>query len=561
MSLIQRLPQYLERNQQTALALHIEHDDGVSWRVSYDALVLETNGVETSITLDGKTIAEVAAEAVAAGYRVPFIGQSTESAALLVPGADALNIGTTQLWRFLNASEREFARAGDQAQRSVQQVYLHQAGGEFLDEHGAYYGFPRTTGEVDTDYRDRIISEILRPKANNRALAMILAQWFGTESRLIDVVDLPLQDYAHGAYLHDGTWDYMDRPARDGSLHTGHSQHYAQFEVVLDVVPDKEVSVARVREVINRYKAAGTYMHSLAAMLRLLSQRGADAVETYLWDVGLSLRSSPGPRDGRYLRGTPGLRYLHDGAYDYDEQPLRDGSRYGASSALQFGPTRETVRYAADLLLSSERSQLIRYNWRARRGQGLTRAHTDAHEVLSRQTDWIMADSARGAFLHDASQAYNDSRHRGMPGLPTVGLDWTVQTLPLNPSIKRPAPGIFRTGNWYYGGTLTDAGDPGGAPTPITPPIEQTHAYPMRLASLRSGLRHDGAQRYGQQVYRGTRAATASQLHSEITVQAQRGSGRTRTPSLQHDGTIARNVGHSRLHQLRYGPVRVVTVS
>lgn len=345
---------------------------------------------------------------------------------------------------------------------------------------------------------------------------------------------------------------------RDGAQTYAGASRWAVFDVVVDLGEwrgfDEDQRQAAVRQ-INLWKNARSHLRRLSAIIRLSSTVDDDADQALDFLVGLNLFGSPGPRDGRYTRGTVGLLYRHDGIWERGDHVPRDGSYFGGQSEIFFGGERDPIELHPGLLLSGERTKRIQHNWRAHRGQGLRRDYVDAFEVRVDRVSWVLNSRARGLVFHDGAHQYASPIYRGAPGEPSAVVSWSAEKIGgdvFQRRIKRPAPGAFRTGAWRYGGS-------GAAPEYIDPPTEDdARTAPFQFVSSMRAPRRDGSRTYtdGSGAWRGRRTAPTTSHTLSVTTQFRRGmAGLSRVPILQHDGAVERNGTHRRTQILRYGPL------
>ena len=350
---------------------------------------------------------------------------------------------------------------------------------------------------------------------------------------------------------------------RDGQSSYAGTHRWALFDVVLDLGEWRAFDgndQRAVKRQIELWKNARSHLRSVSAVLRLNSARGTEDTPTsaFAWRAGLVLSSSPGPRDGRVLRGHAGVRYRHDAAWTYDDTPPRDGRLFGAQAPMTFGAERAPVTLVPALVLSSQRMRAIRYDWRTRRGQDLPRGHVDAFEIAATRIAWALADTARGDLLHNGGRPYAAPIYRGRPGAARDARRDTVTrfgTDAFKRAIKRPAPGAFRDGTWRFGG------DGAPAPPPPSPPAADARTAVFRMVSQTGPVPRDGARLYtdGAGAWRSPRRAPSAAARLVVITQARRGTpGLTREPTLRHDGATPRTGAARRTRILRYGPLRWV---
>jgi len=95
---------------------------------------------------------------------------------------------TNPLWRLLAPVAAALRAAGDRIAIAMGQLNLLTAAAEFADYWGLFTGIARRTGEADEAYTSRQLDELLRPRENNEALALLIEH--DTGHQVIEVRDL-----------------------------------------------------------------------------------------------------------------------------------------------------------------------------------------------------------------------------------------------------------------------------------------------------------------------------------------------------------------------------------
>lgn len=256
------------------LALRLGYAGGMSWRIEEGFLYTTVTGgpgASLAVDLSQYTIAGLVSYlAGQAGYTV-FYADGTElsqlSARILVE--DSQDIATSNgdhiygytnvLWAFFEAAGNELKQAGAAIAEMLKQMSTNTAADMWLDELGGYYAVPRLPGEVDAQYGPRIITEVLRPRANNVAIEEAIRFFTGQDAAVVDVVewttDVPTYD---GTITHDGTHNYS----------SGAQPKYGLFDVQYGYDLLNGGSFAEfqqvIRDLIDRLRDAGTHLRALS---------------------------------------------------------------------------------------------------------------------------------------------------------------------------------------------------------------------------------------------------------------------------------------------------------
>lgn len=314
------------------LALRFRRTSGaMTWRIA-DARLTTTVPGDPSAALDldltQYTVAGLAnAISAAAGYEVLYLDGSdlaALSARVLLDSEgdpDATNgdhlYGYTSLaYGYMEAMALELARAQDQIPEALKQLSVRTAEGEWLDELGSYYGVPRSLGESDAVYGERIVAEALRPRANNVAIEAALLTYTGQPATVIDV-----QQPADVVPVYDATWDH------DGTITHGPGSvlRYGLFDVVYsqDVFSggDRTAFTASVRAVIERMRAAGTQLRAL-----LLREPGVSDPFPFSPTESAGMPITVSPDLGDTVAGGAESESVKAGALSLGAEPGPDGN-------------------------------------------------------------------------------------------------------------------------------------------------------------------------------------------------------------------------------------------
>jgi hypothetical protein len=304
MRLVEKLLQFMysafDRTPQSFVAFRVRHaSDAFRWKIS-DAVFTGYLGSEVLLSepLHEHTIASL----------VEFLSAQPDFTILYAASSDALMAHATTLleaegaqaqsngdiilayssflWSWLHGMAQELAAARASIDEMLKQLSLRSAEADWLDEWGGYFGIkrdpaggalidptatpPRYAPESDRDYAQRIITEIIRPRGNNKAIELALKSRFGQASSVVDVVRNPaqLQTY-NGASTHNSERLYN---AVDGLV-------YGLFEVEigydLESREDPLGFAQNVRAFIEQFRDAGTHLESLNLASSVLEETAA----------------------------------------------------------------------------------------------------------------------------------------------------------------------------------------------------------------------------------------------------------------------------------------------
>lgn len=180
---VERLAQHLYRS-----ALDLGPEPIAAMRISGNVSWSIDSGVMDIVFGDGRTLTVMLTGTVgtlrkaltSAGLIIDYVNTETLnlSAKAIVDGSGdggnsatgVVNVFSSNLWTLLGAYGIEVDAAETQVEEAIKQLYIGSAEGELLDYWGEHFGVLREGGELDADYRVRIIVEVLRPKNNKIAL-------------------------------------------------------------------------------------------------------------------------------------------------------------------------------------------------------------------------------------------------------------------------------------------------------------------------------------------------------------------------------------------------------
>jgi hypothetical protein len=259
------------------LALRIQYAGAMTWEVSDATLTTTvTGGPGRGLTIDltQYTIGQLANFiGVQPGYSIAYVDQSTLSllsARVLIDASNDISLSngdhlygyTSELWSYMEAQASELEQAETQIANMLEQMSTPTAQGEWLDFLGAYYGVPRSQGELDPSYSARIIAEVLRPRSNNVALEMAISAYTGESTTVTDVIEYgPTFPLYNGAIVRNGTHFY------NASAKPIYGLFDVQYAYDLLNGSDETAFAQTVIGIVNRYRAAGTHMRQLALLL------------------------------------------------------------------------------------------------------------------------------------------------------------------------------------------------------------------------------------------------------------------------------------------------------
>ena len=224
MTLTEKLLGYLNRvfdkDPDSVLALRLNYDGAMTWRVSSGVLTTSVTGGTggpLTVSLSGFSISGLSAYLAAQpGYSVPFTAtgdMATRSALALMEtsgnpaqsNGDHLMAFQSVLWAYLNAQSAELSTAQVAISEALLQIAAITASDTWVDEHGSYYGVSRTSGEADASYVARIVSEITRARGNGVAIAEAVK--LGATASYVTVADYPTVTVSGGGVGSYGLFD------------------------------------------------------------------------------------------------------------------------------------------------------------------------------------------------------------------------------------------------------------------------------------------------------------------------------------------------------------------
>jgi hypothetical protein len=253
------------------IALRVRHSsDAFSWVVSDRVLTLYDNGnllhtidlaqhtlrtlVNYLATLDQITVVYADQEHIGLSATTLIDGEGYQSRS----NGDILRSYQSLLWVYLDAMSTELAEAKRRIIDMLDQMAINTADADWLDEWGDYFGIYRETGELDDQYANRIILEVIRPRGNNRAIEAALLQKYGQSVDVIDVTKYgnPLPNYG-GSALHDSVYLHN---SENKPLY-GLFQIIIGYDLLLSGAPP--AFIQSVRDFVEKFRDAGTHLDSV----------------------------------------------------------------------------------------------------------------------------------------------------------------------------------------------------------------------------------------------------------------------------------------------------------
>lgn len=308
MTLIEKLLGYLNRvfdkDPDSVLALRLNYDGAMTWRVSSGVLTTSVTGGTggpLTVSLSGFSILGLSAYMAAQpGYSVPFTATgdiAARSALALMEtsgnpaqsNGDHLMAFQSVLWAYLNAQSAELSTAQVAISEALLQTAAITASDTWVDEHGSYYGVSRTSGEADASYVARIVSEITRARGNGVAIAEAVK--LGATASYVTVSDYPTVTVSGGGVGSYGLFD-------------------VDVEVPLESVLTQPQIGTNTLAVIDAMRDAGTHLRKLR----------------YIRTATMTLWAGAYSTAGHYLTlGFDRYPFLFDGTYSYDGSHVFDG--------------------------------------------------------------------------------------------------------------------------------------------------------------------------------------------------------------------------------------------
>lgn len=266
MKLTQKLIGYLNRvfdkGPEEVLAFRLRYaGTGMTWSISDAVLTIVAVGGRNpgtkKIDLRSYTLSSLVQYlGTLTDFSVVYLDASSvmsRSAVSLIDGdgdqdktnGDHFTAFTSMLWAYMDAQASSLTAAKEATAEALLQMSATTAEDEWVDEHGQYYNVSRTPGEADAAYVARMISEVIRARGNNIAIADSIQRAIGgSEYASVRVTDIDAI-----ATASDGT------------------KSYGLFDIgaTIDVnVPLTASQIeANVRFIIDAMRDAGTHLRTL----------------------------------------------------------------------------------------------------------------------------------------------------------------------------------------------------------------------------------------------------------------------------------------------------------
>ena len=284
--LIGFLNRVFDKNPYSVVALRFDYDGNMNWRVDDEALTMTVSGgtgVSLAIDLGSSSLSELATYIAAQpGYTVSYtnadIGDldatillDTESQA----GDGVLYAHQSLLWTWFDAVAKELTLVRQSIESMPAEMVISTASTDWLRELGDLYDIDRFTGEADPSYAIRMINEILELKCNNIALEQAIKAQTGIVATVADIdwwynpgllTDLGITGLKAGAPP-TGGYPYWGAIINDNPV-------VCTFAVILgveNVGALDALTVAKIKNIVNKYKAAGTHARYFAPVGNFLN--------------------------------------------------------------------------------------------------------------------------------------------------------------------------------------------------------------------------------------------------------------------------------------------------
>jgi hypothetical protein len=286
LSFLSQLDSAFENDPLSVALFRLDVDTGsITWAVDGDTLTVLSDEFATfTATLSANTVGALVQALITAGFTVFAYdpANASLSAAVLMDGSGSTNdplLGfTSYLWAMGEAIGVELDAMGVASDDALRCAVMLTSEEDWLDLWGSYFGIGRESYEVDPDYVRRIVVEVLRPRCNNVAMEMALEEVFQQVG--VSVVDV--SEWGGTSPLHDGTITF------DGTHehNAGAVKAYGLFDVQLgyDLLGgvDPVAYLTVVTAIVNRMRAAGTYLRDLSLSSSSIFDTAGVAVDKML---------------------------------------------------------------------------------------------------------------------------------------------------------------------------------------------------------------------------------------------------------------------------------------
>lgn len=201
-----------------------------------------------------------------------------------------LRLFTNPNWALMSIFRSELEIAGSSVQDAPKQMCVPTAEGAWLDYLGSIFGgITRATGETDGLYGPRIISTILRPACNNKAIELAILNYTGQSSQVKDATNNAGEfNTYNGNNTHNGGIYYDSQPNIPQYGLFDLSVNYDQSSVFLTPTEFN----AALLSLVSSLRAAGTYLRNFVVDpvsseyedSDVVTSDGVTALE-YTWDT------------------------------------------------------------------------------------------------------------------------------------------------------------------------------------------------------------------------------------------------------------------------------------
>ncbi len=278
-TLIASLNRVFDKDSRKTLAFQLAYNGEMNWQVLNDRLLVRVSGGEgVSLDLDlnaytfrdlsdfirqqpGYSITLFNADLAELKATILLDGEGVQGTA----GGDQLMVHQSLLWVWFDAMASELNKAKQAIAELPRELVIERASRDWLSEWGKQYAVARIVGETDTAYAIRIISEVIELKSNNRVLEKAIEDQTGIQVSVVDIdwwqkpelmdaLGFIPGDMAPGTPP-TGGYPYWGNPANNNPV-------VCSFAVILGIVDISaldRVSIVTIKNIVDRYKAAGTH--------------------------------------------------------------------------------------------------------------------------------------------------------------------------------------------------------------------------------------------------------------------------------------------------------------
>ncbi len=277
--LINSLNRVFNKAPNETLALRFAYAGEMNWQVLNDRLTINVSGggsASLNINLNDYTLTELSDfMRLQPGYSVTFFNAELAdlNATILLDSVgvqgtekgDQLYAHQSLLWVWFDALASELNKAQQAITQLTSELVIGTASHDWLGEWGKQYAVDPIVGETDSAYAIRIISEVIELKSNNRVLEKAIEDQTGIQVSVVDMdwwyqpqlmLDLGFipGELAPGSSPAGG-YPYWGNPANNQPV-------VCSFAVILGIVDISsldQVTIVTIKNIVSRYKAAGTH--------------------------------------------------------------------------------------------------------------------------------------------------------------------------------------------------------------------------------------------------------------------------------------------------------------